>query len=550
MIQLGSEDRKLTAAVDAPPDLVAAMREPRFYRHAPPEVELRDTHTSWVFLAGELVYKVKKPVTFPFLDYGTPERRHQMCREEVRLNRRLAPRVYLRVLGIAQTDDGYALVPEDDPGAIEYAVEMRGVEEDRSLEALARRGAIEPEHVRAVAQLLARFHAEAPVAPPERRTIEALTEPFDENLDTLREAGEEVFGKAPLDAADQFTHRFVAARRDELEARARTQVRECHGDLRAEHAIVPKDGQAYVYDCVEFSAALREIDVSADLAFLVMDLARLGAEQRASELVAAYRAAGGDPGDDPLIAFHASYRAWVRAKIACLRAGQLARGSPERAAQADEARELFRLGRRFAWHARLPLVLVVCGVSASGKTRLARELSDLAGLDRISSDVVRKSLARLAPTERAEERHYSAEFTRRTYRELGEQAGRALERDAGAIVDATFHLRAERDAFRDGLGDRVAPVLFVECQAPRDVLLDRVRQRAPHPERVSDADAAIVQRQLAELEPLDEISEERRAVIATDVPLDRLTAEAELLVDARIWETQQRRTDQEAHRRS
>jgi uncharacterized protein len=519
------------------PDLVSAMLDPGFYAHSPPTVELRETHTSWVLLAGDLAYKVKKPVTFPFLDYGTLERRHHMCREEVRLNRRLAPRIYLGVLGIVRSGDRLALVPEDEPGAVEYAVEMRRVEEARSLEALARHRALEPRHVEAIARLVARFHVDAPLAAPQRRTIEALVEPLEENLDTLRASGEDILGRDVLDAAEGFTHGFVSAPRAGLEDRARTLIRECHGDLRAEHAIVPERGAPYVYDCIEFSAGLREIDVAADLAFLVMDLARLGAEQRASELVAAYRAAGGDPGDDPLIAFHASYRAWVRAKIACLRAGQLAPGSPERAAQADEAHELFRLGRRFAWRARLPLVLVLCGVSASGKTTLGRELSDLAGLDRISSDVVRKSLAGLAPTERAEERHYSAEFTRRTYRELGEQAGRALERDAGAIVDATFHLRAERDAFRDGLGDRVAPVLFVECQAPRDVLLDRVRQRAPDPERVSDADAAIVERQLAELDPLAEISEERRAVIATEVSPDRLAVEVELLVDARIWET-------------
>ena len=144
---------------------------------------------------------------------------------------------------------------------------------------------------------------------------------LNENLATLRSAGLEIIGDLRLSAAERFTRAFVSARRDELERRARAgQVRDCHGDLRAEHVIVPARGEIYVYDCVEFNPD-RRIDVAADMAFLVMDLARLGAESSAWQLIDAYRRAGGDPGDDPLLSFLASYRAWVRSKVACLRAG-------------------------------------------------------------------------------------------------------------------------------------------------------------------------------------------------------------------------------------
>ena len=516
------------------------MLDPAFYPCPPDRVELRETHTSWVFLAGELAYKVKKPVRFPFLDYGTAERRREMCGEEVRLNRRLAPQIYLRVLGIARSGKRYLLVPEDDPAAVEYAVEMRRVEEDRSLASLAEAGAVEKRHAVAVAELLAAFHADAPVAAPERSGVEALTAPIIDNVDELIDADDGTLDWNALEAGREFTHRFVAARRTTLAARgAGGQVRDCHGDLRAEHVIVPRDGEVYVYDCVEFNPALREIDVGADLAFLVMDLARLGSDVAAAALVAGYREAGGDPGDDALLAFYACYRAWVRAKVACLRASSLDHGDSERDAQRDGARELFRLGRHFAWHARCPVAVVVCGVAGTGKTTLAREIAELGDLAHISSDVTRKRLAGLSPADHAAEEHYTPEFTLRTYAEMGAEAGEVLDRGDGAVVDATFHRRDARAAFRDALGARDEPVVFVECRVPREVALNRVRTRRAEGESTSDADVAIVERQLSELEPLDEVPSEHRATLDTDAPVGELVAGVERLVDARMWRSTQ-----------
>ena len=512
------------------------MLDGGLYPHAPATVELRETHTSWVFLAGELAYKVKKPIRFPFLDYGTAERRHEMCREEVRLNRRLAPRIYLGVLGIARSVGRYTLVEEDDPAAVEYAVEMRRVEEERSLAALADAGALEQRHALAVAELLAHFHAAAQPAAPERASADALATPITDNVTELADASEGVLDARALDAARGFTHRLIAARRPQLEERGRAgMVRDCHGDLRAEHVIVPQAGEVYVYDCIEFNPALREIDVAADLAFLVMDLARLGAEPVAATLVARYRDAGGDPGDAALLAFYACYRAWVRSKVACLRAAELSPGDAERSVQRDQARGLFRLGRHFAWRARCPLAIVICGVAGSGKTTLASELAELGGLVHISSDATRKRLAGLSPTDRAADDHYTPEFTLRTYAEMGAEARRVLDRGDGAIVDATFHRREARAAFLDGLGDRAEPVVFVECRAPRKTLIERVRSRQADAERTSDADVAILERQLAELEPLDEVPDRRRAALDSDAPVGELAAEVEMLVDERIW---------------
>ena len=176
----------MTDGGEQQPALVSAMLEPSLYPHSPKGVELRETNTSWVFLAGDLAYKVKKVVSFPFLDYGTVERRHEMCREEVRLNRRLAPRIYLRVVGIAREGDRYVLTADDDSSAVEYAIEMMRVEEERSLEALIRDALLQPSDVDSVARRLARFHANAAVAPRRFQQTRVLVESLEENLRTLR----------------------------------------------------------------------------------------------------------------------------------------------------------------------------------------------------------------------------------------------------------------------------------------------------------------------------------------------------------------------------
>jgi aminoglycoside phosphotransferase family enzyme len=517
----------------AQPPLVRAMLEPGFYPGAP-RVELRETHTSWVFLAGDRAYKVKKPVVFPFLDYGTLDRRREMCERELRLNRRLAPEIYLAVVGVTESEHRYSLTDPDDPAAVEYAVEMRRVDESRSLEVLVTNRELEPAHVLAVGRLLARFHAEAPIAPPALRGIEILVATLKENLTTLREAGETVLGRHRLDATERFTHAFFSAHRGELVERGRSGlIRDGHGDLRAEHVIVPAEDAIYIYDCIEFDPALRQIDVAADLAFLLMDLARLGAEHPAFELVDAYRSAGGEPGDDALLSFFAAYRAWVRAKIASLQAHEHAVGDPERDGLEARAGTLMRLGHRFAWRARGPLVLVICGVAATGKSTLAREVAAASGWEHVSSDLTRKRLAGIDPRQRAGEGHYSPEFTLRTYAELGKVARAELDRNAGVIVDATFHRRVERDAFRAELGDR--RTLFVECRAPFELLRERIRTRELDPDRVSDADAEVVRRQLAEFEPLAEVAAGERTGIATEAAPAELLTRVESFVDDRVW---------------
>lgn len=526
----------------------SALPEPVAALAAEPGAELRETHASWVVLAGDRAYKIKKPVRFAFLDQSTLAARRRLCGEELDLNRELAPDVYLAVRALVPDGAGFRLADADAPQAVEYAIEMRRFDERETLAALLRGGgrpaerardepatapdqAPADEHLHAVARRLVAFHRAAPPArcvPTEPAAAAASTQALidrnaEELLALLPDAGRR------REVADQLRcmTAFVAARAPRLAARAAAgRVRELHGDLRAEHVLPGPPTR--IVDRLEFSRALREIDVADELAFLAMDLTALGAPAAARTLVAAYRQAGGDPGDDALVAFHAIYRAQVRAKVALLRARQDARGADPALAEADR---LLAVAERFAWQVRLPRVLVVCGPSASGKSVLARELARRCGRQVLSSDLVRKRLAGVAATQRAAAEHYGDAMSARTYRRLGDEA---VAIAGGAIVDATFRRRADRDVFADALGDAAVTGMFVECRVPAAVARERAVRRMADPARVSDATPELALVQHAAFEALDEISAARHLAVRTDRPIGEVLAVIAAALDAAV----------------
>jgi aminoglycoside phosphotransferase family enzyme/predicted kinase len=512
----------------------AALARPGAYRHKPDGVEVKETHISWVFIAGELVYKLKKPLVLEFLDYGTAARRREMCREEVRLNRRLASDIYLGVRGVAPVSGRVELTDEDDPRAVDYVVEMRRYDEHTSLAARLDRGELGRHEVSEVGAVLARFHAAARRATVRGPAVLVLERRFDRNLRELLACVEQRGEVARVQALERLAHAYVAGHARELARRASHGcTREGHGDLRAEHVLV--DGSVRAVDCLEFDPDLRELDVADDLAFLVFDLAAHGGERFGELLVQAYRNEGGDPGDDSLIAFYATYRALVRAKVALVRAAQLPAGSAAHGQASADARALILLAERFAWRARLPAVIVVCGGPASGKTHLAAALTQRSGLPHLSADVTRKRLAGIEPRQRAPEGIYTAEWNAQTYDELGRRATRAIAEAGGAIVDATFRHVADRRAFKIALRSD-APTLFIECRAPRAVLADRAVRREHDPRRVSDADVEIVLREEQAWEPLDEVPATAHLTVRTDRPLDEIVADVHAVLDQHLLE--------------
>ena len=401
-------------------DVRAALARPDFYPGRPDTVEIHETHISWVFLAGDRAYKLKKPLVLPFLDYGTPQRRREMCHEEVRLNRRLARHLYLGVLAVAVGAAGLELVAEDDPRAVDYLVEMRRYDESETVAAKLERGELSLREAAAVGRALARFHARAAPVVAGGGVPLSVEREIMENLRELLAIVEQRAEVGSLISLERFVHAFVVAHAQLLNARVQHGlVREGHGDLRAEHVVFgPK---LEIVDCVEFSSELRMLDVADDLAFLVMDLEARGGKPFADAIVRAYRQAGGDPGEDWLIAFtrptgRSSER---RSHAVCL---QRPASSSEQGHESAAARDYILLAERFAWRARLPLVIVVCGVPGAGKSHLAQTLGEVSGLPRISSDETRKRLAGIEPHERAGAAVYGEDFNRLTYTELGRRA--------------------------------------------------------------------------------------------------------------------------------
>ena len=505
--------------------MLRALAMPAMYRGTP-RVAVHETHASWVFVAGEHAYKVKKPLALGFLDYSTLALRHNACREEVRVNQELAPGIYLGVRAVVRSENGFRIVDDGAPAAVEYVVEMRSFSDEQTFAGLITAGSLTRAHVRAAARRLAAFHRSADaVAGWGADRVLAL---WRRNVEELRHAGPPAAWD--LDVAAGFGEAFVRAHEPEFRRRARLGLaRDGHGDLRCEHVLAGPPVR--VVDRIEFDPRLRRNDIACDLAFLAMDLEASGEPWAACELLSAYRDAGMDPGTETLRSFYAAHWALVRAKVTLIAAGE--HDGAARVEQLRRAQQLWLLGERLCWRARAPLAIVVCGPAASGKSVLAGELSRRSQMPVVSSDAVRKRLAHLAPSQPAREEHYSAGFTRATYEQLTREALLALQRREGVIVDATCRSRADRAVLLDGLRGAGVPLLIVRCEVPLELSLERAARRLGDPQRVSDATPQIAEEQFGSFEDFDEVSEGTALRLDTAKVLDAQIAEIAGTADRR-----------------
>ena len=427
---------------------------------------------------------------FGFVDQSTPERRRAACEAELAVNRELAPGVVLGVRPVVDGPAGLRVGDEGEGPAVDWVVVMRRFDERHTMASLLRDGRLPANAVERVARRIAAFHAVTPVAAPADWPAEVAGS-VAAQPGRAAAAGVLSARTRSCGAARRFGAAFVQANRDELDHRAEHgRVRDGHGDLRAEHVLVEGD-EVTIVDRLEFDPALRRVDVADDLAFLVMDLESLGFAQVAADIVAAYRAAGGDPGRDDLLAFFSCYRALVRAKVELL-----GRSQPT-----SRAAELLTLADWLMWRARGRVALVVTGPPASGKSTLAAALSRRSGLPVLSSDVVRKEVLGLATATAAPGSAYIAEERSAVYAQLGGQARQALLA-GGVIVDATFGEAPLREAFLATVGpDEAARVRVVECRAPPAVLAARAQARHARGDSASDAGPEVAARLAAAFSP-------------------------------------------------
>lgn len=503
--------------------LVKALCDPACYSHPVQAIELLETHISYVILTGPFAYKIKKPVDLQFLDFSTLEKRRHYCHEEVRLNRRLAPQLYLDVVPITGSVDAPVLGGSE--SAIEYAVRMRQFPQGVLLDRLLAQGAVLPTHIDDLARQIAEFHARTAVADTTSPfgTPELVYQPAQENFRQIGERIRTPADRAALAQLQAWTEREYAARlQDFRQRKERGFIRECHGDMHAGNMVL-LDDRITVFDCIEFNENLRWIDVMNEVAFLVMDLADRGRPDLAHRFLNAYLESTGDYAGLRVLRYYLVYRALVRAKVAAIRLQQEGIDADSREHIWAQFHGYLRLARRYT-EALAPLLAITCGLSGSGKTTITQSLLESLGAIRLRSDVVRKTLFGLAPEARSgsglASSLYSSDASIRTYQTLAQHAHTVVSAGYSAILDATFLKRAQRDSIRQLAADLGVVFRILYFTAPEGMLRARILQRAAKARDASEANIAVLENQIRNIEPLapDEIP--FAIMIASDQPME------------------------------
>jgi len=507
--------------------LVAALLSGGAFGVDPARVKLLETHISYVFLTGEHAYKLKKAVNLGFLDFsGLPARRFY-CEEELRLNRRQAPELYLGVVAITGEVDAPVLGGEG--RALEYAVKMREFPQEALASRVLARGELKPEDIDALASSVAAFHRAIGVARPRGAfgLPEEILRAALQNFSQIRPLLESEPESADLDALERWTLREYAARAAAmLVRREQGFVRECHGDLHLGN-IALIDGKPVVFDCIEFNKQIRWVDVMSEVAFTAMDLEDRSRPDLGRRFLNAYLEITGDYDGLSVLRFYLVYRAMVRAKIARLRAAQLG-ATDARAAAVAEYAGYVELAKRYA-RSPHPAIVITHGLSGCGKTTLSQALLELSGAVRIRTDVERKrALDDPAPREKPgiDAGLYSLQATQGTYNAVLALARAVVDAGWIAIVDGAFLKRWQRELARKLAAELHVAYVIVSFAASEATLRARIEQRQRIGRDASDADLAVLEHQLRTQEPL--AAEEQADAVAYDAeaPLDEARSPA------------------------
>lgn len=512
--------------------LLAELTDPAAYPHPAGPVEARQTHISAVFMAGPFAYKVKKPVALGFLDFSTPARRRHFCEEEVRLNRRLAPHVYLGVVPIVEAGGRLRVGGDGEP--VEWAVKMVRLPEGSSLLDRVRWGEVTAADMHRLARFLADFHRTAAAGPHVAAfgKFEVVAGNARENFAQAEPHVGTTLSRPVFDRLRALTEALLDRLKPVIDGRAARGVpRDTHGDLHLDHVYV--NDAVFAIDCIEFNERFRYADPVADLAFLVMDLKLHRRPDLAAELVGEYFRAAGDSEGELLLPFYTAYRAAVRGKVEGFKSGEPEVPDAEKAVAARRAKAhwLLALGE-LEEPARRPALVLVGGLPGTGKSTLARGLAEAAGFDVIRSDVVRKELAGVDPTARGASELYSPARTDLTYAECLRRAEQLLLDGRRVIVDATFREGARRRAFAD-LGRRLAvPVVVFICEASPDAVRERLAARTGD---ASDADRRVYEQLRREWEPPTSDTSPHTVAVGTDPGSDPLAAAIATLRDRGLF---------------
>jgi len=520
--------------------LMKSLSRPAAYPLAADAVDVRQTHISVVFLAGDFVYKIKKPVSPGFLDFSTLELRKHFCEEEVRLNARLAADVYLGVVPVVEHDG--ELCFEGDGEAVEWAVKMKRLPDDATLEFHLAHGKISPELIDAVARRIADFHAHAEanerIASFGRFDVVAAN--ARQNFEQAREHTGRSISAAVYDRLQRRTEEALSALRETITSRVvRGVPRDTHGDLRLDHVYAlgqRPEPRLVIVDCIEFNEQYRYADPVSDIAFLAMDFKFAGAPAAARRLTETYFAAVGDEEGRRLLPFYTSYRAAVRGKVEGIKSLEAEVQPLDRERALRRARGYWLLAlAELEPYERRPALVLVSGLPGSGKSTLAAGLAEAEGFELIRSDVVRKELT--GRTQEASQPRpfgtdiYTAEWNERTYTECLRRVTEHLFEGKRVLVDASFREDAMRRTFIAAAKDWAVPILVIECRADAEIIRQRLAARRGD---ASDADWSTHLAAAERWEPASEVTRSKLHVIDSGGSREASLSAARALLHASI----------------
>jgi len=468
--------------------------------HTSSTIEIVETHISWVLLTGEYAYKIKKPVKLGFLDFSTLELRHDYCLLELELNRRFTPELYIDVVAFGGHTEHPVIGASP---VLEWALRMRQFPAEARLDRQIENGLISTDDMRTFGESLARLHDQSEVfgADDPWGSVSAISGPMDDNFAVLNTRCTEIdlcrrlvnLANWSSQSLDRLTPAFIHRQRT-------GRVRECHGDLHLEN-LVRLDDRIMPFDCLEFDAALRRIDVINEVAFLLMDTMHIGRQDLGYSFLDRYLEVSGDYSGIDMLPFYCVYRSLVRAKVAVLRLAQ----STTTASDATVTRYI-ELAERLAGQDREPCLIICRGLSGSGKTHISRELLTIMPAIRIRSDVVRKQMQQVGELETSGSAPgkdlYDPELTLKTYKRLARFSTVALTAGYDVVVDATFLRRADRDSLQSVAHTCAARFAILDCTADDRVLVERVETRRAKRYDASEADLTVLDWQRTRLEPL------------------------------------------------
>lgn len=491
------------------PRFIEAMKKPDFYPHHPSDVEFIQTHISYVFIAGDIVYKVKKPVKFDFLDFTTLEKRKFFCEEELILNRRLAPATYLDVVAISRDHLGKITLGETGE-IIDYAVRMKKLPADRMLKNLLLRGTADEKTMDAVAAKIAAFHQQARTDNKidEMGSMENIRHNHEENFIETKKYINKTIPRYQYRFIGDYVDKFLTEKKTFLEKRVTDhKIRDCHGDLHLDHICINDD--ITIFDCIEFNERFRWGDVAEDVAFLTMDIDFNGWPQHAEHFVKSYIRYSGDEDMAVLLNFYCCYYAYVRGKVTSFRLNQKEISSSERREIQETAKRYFDLAYTYAARLEQPVLMVTAGLMGSGKSYQAKRLAQRLGAEIIRMDMLRKELFNIQPTERQYENFgsgiYTDEISSLVYAKALEWAEQSIKNGKAVMIDASFKRHDQRQKAFNLAKNLHVPFYILECVCPDEITKKRLEQRAVKKDNISDGRWELFQKQRDDFDSIRDI---------------------------------------------